>query len=183
MAHRSLPDRHRSTRSSTGRRCASCRSRDRSGRGGRSRLYDAVNNGRIEVDRLRNALAGMPLPRAADGRLVLAVDLPPWLRPDGATCPDRSFCHVYGRGKGEHRMIPGWPYSFVAALETGGTSWTALLDAARLPPGADVAAVTVAQMRGVVERLIAAGQWKQGDPEILVVRRRLRRAPHRPSAR
>ncbi|MFT7836782.1 transposase [Saccharothrix sp. BKS2] len=66
-------------------------------------------------------------------------------------------------------MIPGWPYSFVAALETGGTSWTALLDAIRLTPGADLAAVTVAQVRGVVERLIVAGQWKQGDPEILVV--------------
>ncbi|WP_281262332.1 transposase [Saccharothrix carnea] len=66
-------------------------------------------------------------------------------------------------------MIPGWPYSFVAALETGGTSSTALLDAIRLPPGADLAAVTVAQVRGVVQRLVAAGQWQQGDPEILVV--------------
>lgn len=138
----------------------------RRGHGG---LYDAVNNGRVEVDRLRDVLAGMSLPRTADGRLVLAVDVSPWLRPDGNTCPERSFCHVYGRGKGEHHMIPGWPYSFVAALETGGTSWTALLDAVRLPPGADLAAVTVAQLRGVVERLIAACQWRPGDPEILVV--------------
>lgn len=112
----------------------------RRGHGG---LYDAVNNGRIGVDRLRDALAWMPLPRAADGRLVLSVDVSPWLRPDGETCPQRSFCHVYGRGRNEHRMIPGWPYSFVAALETGGTSWTALLDAVCLAPGAD-AAVTVA---------------------------------------
>ncbi len=96
-------------------------------------------------------------------------DVSPWLRPDGNTCPDRSFCHTYGRGRNEHRMIPGWPYSFVAALEAGGTSWTALLDAVRLPPGADVAAVTVAQLRGVLERLVAAGQWRQGDPEIMVV--------------
>ena len=66
-------------------------------------------------------------------------------------------------------MIPGWPYSIVAALETGRTSWTALLDAIRLQPGADVAAVTTAQIRDVVERLIAAGQWRNGDPEILVV--------------
>ncbi|WP_309111705.1 NF041680 family putative transposase [Saccharothrix sp.] len=138
----------------------------RRGHGG---LYDAVNNGRIDSERLRDALAGLPLSRAADGRLVLAVDVSPWLRPDGNTCPDRSFCHTYGRGRNEHRMIPGRPYSFVAALETGGTSWTALLDAVRLPPGADVAAVTVTQLRAVVGRLIAAGQWKQGDPEILVV--------------
>ena len=39
-------------------------------------------------------------------------------------------------------MVPGWPYSVVAALETGRTSWTAVLDAVRLEPGADVAAVT-----------------------------------------
>lgn len=83
------------------------------------------------VDRLRQLLAELPLPRAADGRLVLAVDVSPWLRPDAGTAPDRSFCHTYGRGKDEHRMIPGWPYSIVVALETGRTSWTAPLDAVR----------------------------------------------------
>ena len=68
-------------------------------RRGHGALYDAVNCGRIEVDRLRRALAGLPLPRAADGRLVLAVDVSHWLRPDAATSPERLFCHVYGRGK------------------------------------------------------------------------------------
>jgi hypothetical protein len=100
---------------------------------------------------------------------VLAVDVSPWLRPDANTCPERSFCHTYGRGKDQHLMVPGWPYSVVAALETGRTSWTAVLDAVRLQPGADVAAITVGQIREVVERLIAAGQWHDGDPEILVV--------------
>lgn len=138
-------------------------------RRGHGALYDAVNHGRIDVARLRRALAGQELPRAADGRLVLAVDVSPWLRPDGASCPDRSFCHTYGRARTEHRMIPGWPYSLVAALETGRTSWTALLDAVRLVPGADVAAVTTAQIREVVHRLIDVGQWCEGDPPILVV--------------
>ena len=31
--------------------------------------------------------------------------------------PERLFCHVYGRGKGQAQMIPGWPYSVIAALE------------------------------------------------------------------
>ena len=44
-----------------------------------------------------------------------------WLRPGAATSPERMFCHVYGRGKGQAQMIPGWPYSFVAALEPGRT--------------------------------------------------------------
>lgn len=121
------------------------------------------------MSRLRRSLAGVPLPKAADGRLVLAVDVSSWLRPDAAASPDRSFCHTYGRGKNEHRMIPGWPYSFVAALETGRTSLTAILDAVRLGPGEDVAAVTIAQVREVVEQLIAAGQWALSDHDILIV--------------
>ncbi|MFB8236249.1 NF041680 family putative transposase [Kitasatospora purpeofusca] len=138
-------------------------------RRGHGALYGALNRGRLDVDRLRAELAGLPLPRAAGGRLVLAVDVSPWLRPDAGTCPDRSFCHTYGRGDAKHQMIPGWPYSFVVALETGRTSWTAILDAVRLEPGADLAAVTTAQLRDVVVRLITAGQWKAGDPEVLVV--------------
>lgn len=133
------------------------------------RGHGGLNKGRVDVARLRRAIAGLPLPKAADGRLVLAVDVSPWLRPDAATCPDRSFCHTYGRGEAKHQMIPGWPYSVVAALETGRTSWTAVLDAIRLQPGADLAAVTTAQVREVVARLIAAGQWHEGDPQILLV--------------
>ena len=45
-----------------------------------------MNAGRIEIGRLRRAVAGLPLPRAADGRLILAVDVSNWLRPDAATC-------------------------------------------------------------------------------------------------
>lgn len=138
-------------------------------RRGHGALYDALNCGRIDIARLRNLVAAQQLPKAAGGRMVLAVDVTPWLRPDANTSPNRSFCHTYGRGKGSAEMIPGWPYSMVAALETGRTSWTALLDALRLTPGADVAAVTAEQVRDVVARLIAAGQWQDGDPDMLIV--------------
>ena len=66
-------------------------------------------------------------------------------------------------------MIPGWPYSFVAALEPGRTSWTLPLDAVRLGPADDATEVTAAQIRGVVTRIIAAGHWRDGDPAIVVV--------------
>jgi hypothetical protein len=142
-------------------------------RRGHGAMYDALNHGRIEPERLRRTLASLPLPTArdsgGDGRIVLAVDVSPWLRPDAATSDQRLFCHVYGRGKGQAQMIPGWPYSFVAALETGRTSWTALLDAVRLGPADDATAVTAAQLREVIERLIAAGHWRPGDPDIVVV--------------
>jgi hypothetical protein len=138
-------------------------------RRGHGALYDAVNHGRVSIGRLRRSLAGLPLPRAADGRLMLAADVSNWLRPGAATSPDRLFCHVYGRGKGQAQMIPGWPYSVIAVLESGRTSWTAVLDAVRLGPEDDEAAVTAAQVRDVVTRLIEAGHWHQGDPAILVI--------------
>ena len=138
-------------------------------RRGHGALYDAVNAGRVEIGRLRRSLAGLPLPRAADGRLMLAVDVSSWLRPDAATSPGRLFCHVYGRGKGQAQMIPGWPYSVIAALEPGRTSWTAVLDAVRLGPDDDEAVVTAGQVREMVARLIEAGHWREGDPAILVI--------------
>ena len=138
-------------------------------RRGHGALYDAVNCGRVDIGRLRRSLAGLPLPRAADGRLVLAADVSNWLRPGAVTSPDRLFCHVYGRGKGQAQMIPGWPYSVIAALEPGRTSWTAVLDAIRLGPDDDETEVTAAQLREVITRLIAAGHWRQGDLPVLVV--------------
>jgi len=138
-------------------------------RRGHGALYDALACGRLDYARLRRSLATLPLPRAADGRVVLAVDVSSWLRPDAATSPDRLFCHVYGRAKNNAQLIPGWPYSVVAALETGRTSWTAILDAIRLGPADDATAVTATQLREVVTRLQAAGHWRQGDADILIV--------------
>jgi hypothetical protein len=137
-------------------------------RRGHGALYDGLNAGRNEITRLRKTMAALPLPRYR-GRIALAVDVSNWLRPEAATSGDRLFCHVYGRAKNSAQMIPGWPYSFVAALEPGRTSWTALLDAVRLGPADDATAVTANQLRDVVSALITAGQWRPGDPDILIV--------------
>jgi len=115
-------------------------------------LHGALNRGRIDTERLRTLLAGLPLPQFEDGRLVLAVDVSPWLRSDAPCSADRLFCHVYGRAKSASQFIPGWPYSFVAALEPGVTSWTSIPDVLQLGPEDDATAVTAAQLRAVVER-------------------------------
>jgi hypothetical protein len=138
----------------------------RRGHGG---LYGALNCGEVRVGRLRMALAAVPLRRWDDGRIRLACDVSNWLRPDAEASPERLFCHCYARGKGNAQMIPGWPYSWVVALEPGRTSWTLPLDAVRLGPADDATEVTAAQVRDAVARLMAAGQWKPGDPDIIVV--------------
>lgn len=102
-------------------------------------------------DRHRPAAAGVGRPAAAPvpgrapgaGRGCLA-----WLRSDAPCSPDRLFCHVYGRAKTASQFI---------------------LDAARLGPADDATAVTAAQLRDVVERLITAGQWQPGEPDIVIV--------------
>jgi hypothetical protein len=138
----------------------------RRGHGG---VYDALNCGEVRIGRLRRAVDGVPLRPWDDGRIRLACDVSNWLRPDAETSPERLFCHCYARGKGNAQMIPGWPYSWVAALEPGRTSWALPLDAVRLGPADDATAVTAAQPRDVIARLIAAGHWREGDPDIIVV--------------
>ncbi|CAM5267671.1 transposase [Streptomyces fumanus] len=100
-------------------------------------MYDGLNQDRSATGRLRSLLAGLPLPRCPDRRLVLAVDVLPWLRSDAPCSPGRLFCHAYGRAKTASQLIPGWPYSFVAVLEMGATSWPQILDAVRLGPADD----------------------------------------------
>lgn len=81
------------------------------------------------------------------------MDVSRWLRSDAACSPERLFCHVHGRSRAAAQIIPGWPYSFVAALTADRTSWIAILDAVRLGPADDAAAVTATQLLDVVERL------------------------------
>ncbi|MEZ5086397.1 MAG: transposase [Tessaracoccus sp.] len=66
-------------------------------------------------------------------------------------------------------MIPGWRYLWIAALEPGTTSWTALLETRRLHPDEDETMVTANRLKTVFERLHNAGHWKMGDPDLLVV--------------
>jgi len=76
-------------------------------RRGHGALYDAVNAGRVQVPRQRQALAALPLPSWPDGRIRLAADISNWLRPDALTSAERLFCHCCARGTGNAQMIPG----------------------------------------------------------------------------
>lgn len=80
-----------------------------------------------------------------------------------------SCLRVQGWAKSASQLIPGWLYSFVAVLEPGATSWTGILDVVRLGPADDATAVTAARLRAVVERLVAAGRWQPGAPDITIV--------------
>ncbi|MEU0375461.1 hypothetical protein ABZ070_36165 [Streptomyces sp. NPDC006283] len=93
----------------------------RRGHGG---LYGALFAGRVDVARPRRALATVPLPRAADGLLVLVAYLICWLRPSAHTSPQRILATPTGGARTSTFPFPaGWPYSVICALETGSGSW------------------------------------------------------------
>ncbi|MGW0633944.1 NF041680 family putative transposase, partial [Streptomyces sp. NPDC002758] len=136
---------------------------------GHGAMYDALAQGHINVSRLRVALAGLELPRGADGQLSIALDVTPWPRPDAECSPQRLHCHRPCRCDGVRQTIPGWPYQVAAALGGGRSSWTAPLDAVRLGPEDDPTEVTAVQICDLLTRLREAGQWREGDPDVLIV--------------
>src|SRR5690349_11147512 len=71
---------------------------------GHGALYDGLNHGSIEIARLRRGVAGLALTRVGD-RIVLAVDVSPWLRPDAETSAQRRACHF-------SRVSHGSPMAF-----------------------------------------------------------------------
>ena len=105
-------------------------------RRGHGALYDALDHGRLDVGAAAAVAGG---PAAAAGRGCAA----------GAGGGRRTGCGPAPRARGaallprarpragQAQLIPGWPYSVVAALEPGRTSWAAVLDAVRLGPDDD----------------------------------------------
>jgi len=125
-------------------------------RRGHGSLYDALASGRVDVDRLGRLLAGSWDPPDA-GPVKLAMDVSAWPRPDAVTSDGLCHCYTACRCDGSRKTIPGWPYSFVAGLEWGASSWTALLDVVRLGPDHDATVASVQQIAGVLGRLERAG--------------------------
>jgi hypothetical protein len=110
-------------------------------RRGHGALYDAVNHG-VSTSPGSGSRWRVGCPRAPPMSVGAGGGREPVVAAGRGHLPGSLVCHTYGRGKDSAAMIPGWPYSFVAAWETGRSSWTAVRDAIRLEPGADMAAVT-----------------------------------------
>jgi hypothetical protein len=140
-------------------------------RRGHGALYDALNHGSVHADRLRTRLAQLPVPAMFGGRDRAGRRRHAVAASGRADLPRAAVLPRLWRGR--HRQadqqIPGWPYQLVVALESGPTSWTAVLDVVRLGPADDATAVTAGQLRSVIGRLRAAGHWQPGDPPIMVV--------------
>ncbi|MGH2895716.1 MAG: NF041680 family putative transposase [Solirubrobacteraceae bacterium] len=117
-------------------------------------LYKALARGEINEDALRALLVGS---RPKDWPLVFAVDASTWERPDAETSPERGFYYSASRHSAGQPIAAGWSYQWIAQLNLERDSWTAPLDAMRIPPSANATEATVGQVRRLVGLLPGDG--------------------------
>jgi hypothetical protein len=116
-------------------------------RRGHGSLYKALGRGRIDAEALRRALVAH---RPPGWPSVFAVDASTWPRCDAETSPERGFYYSASRHSAGQPIVAGWSYQWIAGLDWAADSWTAPLDARRIPPRADTVAATIAQLGELV---------------------------------
>ncbi len=123
-------------------------------RRGHGSLYKALARGRIDADAMRDVLVAH---RPVAWPPVFAVDASTWDRCDAETSPERGFYYSASRHSAGQPIVAGWSYQWISGLDWAADSWTAPLDARRIPPRADTVAATIAQVAELVGRLGATG--------------------------
>jgi len=127
-------------------------------------LYKALARGSVDADRLRDTLVAH---RPPDWPAIFAVDASSWPRCDAETSPERGFYYHPSRHSNGQPIVAGWSYQWITQLSWSADSWTAPLDARRIPPTADTTDTTLTQVRELVARLAAsdaaAGDAAAGD--------------------
>jgi hypothetical protein len=123
-------------------------------------VYDALVNGRVEADRLRDLLVAA-LPDADP--LVFAVEVTTWPRCDAECSPERGSSYHPSRHSAGQPIIAGWAWQWICQLGFDRNAWTAPVDAARLHPLDDTDQQAAVQVRALLGRL------GDGGPVPLVV--------------
>jgi hypothetical protein len=97
-------------------------------------LYKALARGDVDADAMRDLLVEH---RPASWPLVFAVDASAWARCDAETSPERGYSYSASKHSAGKPIVAGWSYQGVTALDWANDSWTAPMDARRIPPRAD----------------------------------------------
>src|SRR4051812_45933299 len=97
-------------------------------------VYAALAVGQVDAERLAAVLAAQA-PEVAHP--VFAVDTSTWARCDAECSPGRGFYYSPTRHSAGQPIVAGWCYSWIAQLGFDRDSWTAPVDAHRVPAGGD----------------------------------------------
>ena len=120
-------------------------------------LYEALEDGQIDAERLRQVFVDFaPLPGAGEV-VFLGVDTSNLYRPEAETAEDRTLVPIANLPKNTHAASPGWVMSHVVLLPTHAGQGTFILDTARVKSSERATEVAARQLRAVVALLVARG--------------------------
>ena len=88
-------------------------------RRGHGALYDALADGAVDEERLRDLLAGQ-LPAGAP--LMFGVDATTYPRPNAECSPHRGLHYAPCRCDGDRKVVPGWKFQWVTGLAVPGST-------------------------------------------------------------
>jgi DDE superfamily endonuclease len=118
-------------------------------------VYKALARGSLDAEQLRRLLVEN---RPAGWPNVFAVDASTWDRCDAETSPERGFYYSASKHSAGQPIVAGWSYQWITQLDWAPDSWTAPLDATRIPPSADATTATIEQVQRLVGLLGADGE-------------------------
>ncbi len=120
-------------------------------------LYEALEDGQIDAERLRQVFVDFaPLPQAGES-VFLGVDTSNLYHPEAETAEDRTWVPMATVPTNTHVASPGWVMSHVVLLPTHAGQGIFVLDTARVCSWELATEVAARQLRAVVALLVARG--------------------------
>jgi hypothetical protein len=110
-------------------------------------VYDALNQGTVDVGALEKLLAQHPLETTT---AWYAVDASVWPRCDAETSPERGYYHHHTRQSHGQPIVAGWNYSWLVQVPDRCSSWVAPRHVHRMVPGANPNHVAAEQIRAML---------------------------------
>lgn len=116
-------------------------------------VYEALSDGRIDEQRLRNLFVDSLARPQAEHPLRIGIDASNIARPKAVTSQDRSGQKVPNLPEGEAAITYGWQFSTVVALPESPSSWTYVLDQSRVGTSTTAAQVALTQLERLAPHL------------------------------
>jgi hypothetical protein len=136
-------------------------------------VYEALEDGRINVEQVRALWVSVLLAEHAENELIwIAVDGSNLARPDAPTSADRTIIHLPNLPLVDKPISIGWTFSTVVLVPEQASSWTPILDQQRISSEQTAIEVAIAQLQALKPLLgkrrviILADRW-YGTPEFL----------------
>jgi hypothetical protein len=136
-------------------------------------VYEALEDGRINVEQLRTLWVQVLLEERAETEPIwMGVDTSNLTRANAVTSADRTIMHLPNLPLVEKPISVGWTFSTVVVLPEQASSWTPMLEQARVSSEQTAIGVAIAQLQalrplfGSRRIIILADRW-YGTPEFL----------------